>query len=237
MNRVEDLAWDDVERRLASGASALLPIGAAAKEHGLHLPMNTDAIQAGWLSERLAERQNLLVWPIVTYGYYPAFLNFAGSISLSRPLFTTLIREILEGISAWRPRAIFVLDTGISTLPAVCDAIGQLTGAAAAVHLRIHAGPHYRETANRLRQQAFGSHADELETSRMLALAPGSVNMARAVALTNGPFEGPLTRVNAPSGVYGDPTMADAAKGEALIAAMLQDLNEQIAMWLDQTGN
>ena len=45
-NFVEHMRWDEVARRIARGAAAILPIGAAAKQHGLHLPLNTDRIQA-----------------------------------------------------------------------------------------------------------------------------------------------------------------------------------------------
>ena len=51
------------------------------------------------------------------------------------------------------------------------------------MHLRIHEGPRYRRAAaTALAEQSHGSHADELETSLMLALAPQLVDMARAEA-------------------------------------------------------
>ena len=50
------LTWADVAGRIAAGAAALLPIGAGAKEHGLHLPLATDEIQARYLAGELARR-------------------------------------------------------------------------------------------------------------------------------------------------------------------------------------
>ena len=50
-NFIECLTWDEVARRIAAGAAAILPIGAAAKQHGFHLPLNTDRIQAEWFAE------------------------------------------------------------------------------------------------------------------------------------------------------------------------------------------
>ena len=81
---IEQLTWDEVARRLENGAPAILPIGAAAKEHGFHLPMNTDRIQAEWLAARLADRVDALIWPTVVYGYYPAFTDYAGSSACRR---------------------------------------------------------------------------------------------------------------------------------------------------------
>src|SRR5579864_9136905 len=62
-NFIERLTWDEVARRIAEGAAAVLPIGAAAKQHGFHLPLNTDLIQAEWFAAKLAERIGALIWP------------------------------------------------------------------------------------------------------------------------------------------------------------------------------
>lgn len=228
-NFLARLTWPAVDRRLKAGAAALLPIGAAAKEHGAHLPMNTDEVQALWLSGKLAEAFDLLIWPAVTYGHYPAFTDFPGSISLSQPAFSLMLAEVIGGIAAWRPPAVFILDTGISTLRPVEDAIASQSWPMPVVHLRIHEGVRYRNCVRDIRQQPFGSHADEMETSRMLALAPELVDMRKAEATPDGPFDGSLTRVNAPSGSYGDPTLATAEKGHALLQAMLDDLRATIS--------
>ena len=47
---IEHMRWDEVAQRIRDGAVAILPIGAAAKQHGFHLPLNTDRIQAEWLA-------------------------------------------------------------------------------------------------------------------------------------------------------------------------------------------
>jgi len=226
------MTWDEVERRIEAGAVAILPIGAASKEHGLHLPLNTDQIQAEFLAGRLAEKIDALIWPTVTYGHYPAFVNYPGSISLSASAFEALIGEIAAGILASRVRALIVIDTGISTVAPVENALAQLKGADV-VHLRVHQGPNYRSASAKLVEQRYGSHADELETSLMLAIAPDAVDMPRAQASPAervGNVPGPLTRTDASSpnysasGSFGDPTKASRAKGDILLAAMLEDV-------------
>ena len=236
---VEHLTWDEVGRRLARGTSAILPVGAAAKEHGFHLPMNTDRVQAEWLAERLAARFDALVWPTVSYGYYPAFVDYAGSVSLSEPAFELVIHEIAAGILGFGCPALFVLDTGISTLAPVDRALQRLANPDA-LHLKIHDGPRYRRAAAEIAEQSHGSHADELETSVMLALAPDLVDMARAAAspILKQPSPGPLTSTDTASpnysrsGSFGDPTLATPAKGEILLAAMLDDLTGTMQAFL-----
>lgn len=232
---IERMMWDDVAHRLNGGAAVILPVGAAAKQHGLHLPLNTDRIQAEWLAARLAGQIDALVWPTAAYGYYPAFVEYAGSSSLSASTFEAMVYEIAAEIIRAGCRILFVLNTGISTLAPVERALARLdTGAL--VHLRIHEGPRYRRAAEQLAEQSHGSHADELETSLMLALAPDLVDMSRAEASPALKYEAPgrLTPSDphspnySRSGSYGDPTLATRAKGEVLLAAMLDDLNEMV---------
>jgi creatinine amidohydrolase len=236
---IERMLWDEVARRIHDGAVAILPIGAAAKQHGFHLPLNTDRIQAEWLAARLAGRFDALIWPTVTYGHYPAFIEYAGSSSLSASTFEAVVREIATGILGNGCRTLFVLNTGMSTLAPVDRALARLdTGRVK--HLWIYGGPRYRHVARELAEQSHGSHADELETSLMLAIAPDVVDMARAEASPPLAQEttGPLTPSDesspnySRSGSYGNPTLATSAKGEDLLAAMLDDLIEQMAVFI-----
>ena len=238
---IERMHWDEVARRIGEGAVAILPIGAAAKQHGFHLPLNTDRIQAEWLAGRMAEKIDGLIWPTLTYGHYPAFVEYAGSSSLSISTFEALVREVAAQILGSGCPKLLVLNTGISTLAPVDRALARLASERVK-HLWIHEGPRYPRIARQLAEQSHGSHADELETSLMLALAPHLVDMTRAEASPELKQETPgaLTPSdpNSPnysrSGCYGDPTRATSAKGEALLAAMLDDLHEQAATFIAQ---
>ncbi len=233
-NVVEWLSWDHVAERIAKGAAAILPIGAAAKQHGFHLPMNTDRVQAEALAARIADHFDALIWPTVTYGYYPAFTEYAGSVSLLGKTFEQVVEELTCSLLSYGCEAVLVLDTGISTIAPIARALSRLDSTKA-LHLKIHDGPRYKTAAAGLIQQSHGSHADELETSLMLALAPHSVEMQRAEASPSIAIEndGPLTPSDTSSpnysrsGSYGDPTLATRAKGEILLAAMIDDLVEQ----------
>ena len=238
---IERMHWDEVARRIADGAVAILPIGAAAKQHGFHLPLNTDRIQAEWLAGQMAKKIDALIWPTLTYGHYPAFVDYAGSSSLSISTFEALVREVAGQILGSGCPKLLVLNTGISTLAPVDRALARLDNTRIK-HVWIHEGPRYPRVARQLAEQSHGSHADELETSLMLALAPHLVDMTRAEASPGLKQETPgaLTPSdpNSPnysrSGSYGDPTRATSAKGDALLAAMLDDLHEQAAAFIAQ---
>jgi creatinine amidohydrolase len=234
---VAQMTWDEVADRIAQGAIAILPVGAAAKQHGLHLPMNTDQIQAEWAAAEIAVRIDALIWPTIPYGHYPAFTAYAGSNSLSERTFTSLVRELAVQILGFGCRRLVVLDTGVSTAEPIARALARLP-ASRVLHLALHQGRRYRE-AQAQAAQHHGSHADELETSIMLALEPGLVDMERAEAspMDVAPVPGALTPSDPASpnyscsGSFGDPTLATSATGEKLLAAITDDLVEAIALF------
>jgi len=81
--KLETLSWPDAERYFAANPVLVLPLGAAAKEHGPHLPLNNDAIIADWLAEELRRARPIVVAPLINASFYPAFVDYPGSISLS----------------------------------------------------------------------------------------------------------------------------------------------------------
>ena len=228
---IADLAWPEIEKRIRSDTCAILPVGAAAKEHGRHLPLNTDQLQAEWLAERIIEKTHALVWPTLTYGHYPAFTNYPGSCSISTKIFENLVQEILQSIFSHGIRSALILNTGISTITPLEHAIARTRRQI--ILTNVYRGRRYLKAEEKIKQQSSGSHAGELETSIMLAIAPDKVNMSLAKAWTERRIRaGALVRNDkshpnySPDGVYGDPTLATKEKGELLLKAMLEDILE-----------
>jgi creatinine amidohydrolase len=226
------LSWPEVEQRIQAGAVAVLPVGAACKAHGPHLPMNSDLLQADWLAMALVQRADVLVWPAVTYGYYPAFTDYPGSVSLTRATFQQLVQEILGDIRRAGARAVLLLNTGISTIEPLQAAADKLTGELRIELANVYAGPRCRSVTKAIEEQPRGGHADELETSILLVIARERVVLDKAQTwippdmAASGPFSrsDPDNPRFSPAGVWGDPTLASEDKGRRLLAAMLDDL-------------
>ena len=83
-------------------------------------------------------------------------------------------------------------------------------------------------------RQSEGSHADEIETSMMLYIAPESVRMKKAARDLNPHRPGPLSRdpngqgTYSPTGAWGDPTLATREKGEALVESQVKNILKEI---------
>jgi acetamidase/formamidase/creatinine amidohydrolase/Fe(II)-dependent formamide hydrolase-like protein len=231
--RLADLPWTEAEAVLTRDRVVVLPLGAAAKEHGPHLPLRNDEILAEYYARRVVDSRPVALLPTLTYGYYPAFLDYPGSTSVSADTQRDTVVQIVRSIARHGPRRFYVLNTGVST-------VKPLKAAAAALEregvlLRYTdiklAG---RAAEDAVRQQAFGTHADEIETSMVLFMRPSAVRMEKAVADGNKEGAGPLLRrpsgegVLSPSGVYGDATLASWQKGERVVGGMLDDILKDI---------
>lgn len=224
-----DLTWAEAGARFAAGDPVLIPVGAAAKEHGLHLPLDTDARVVRGLAARAAAQLPLVVAPVVGFGYYPAFAAYPGSQHLDAESFTALVAALAGNFAAHGVRKIAILNNGVSTEAPVAEAAARIERAHDAAPLVLNTRLLGRG-ADLLLQQRSGGHADERETSVMLALAPHAVRMERALPAYRAadaplPFSlDPTNRGYNPTGATGDPTLATAAKGEAILAEMEREI-------------
>jgi creatinine amidohydrolase len=213
---LEDLTWPEAKARFDAGAVVVIPVGAAAKAHGPHLPLKTDALTARALAQRLIERLPVVAGPVVGFGYYPAFAPFAGSQHLTAATFKAMVGELAGNLRSHAVRRMVVLNTGVSTEKPLDDlAADDLM----IVHVRTVGA-----AAEHLLEVRDGGHADERETSVMLALDPRSVRLDRLAP------EGPFERTAA----TGDARRATAFKGERILAARIDDIVAMITgRWPD----
>jgi creatinine amidohydrolase len=216
----------------------LVPVGAAAKEHGPHLPLDTDFRLARALAERVAAALPVVVAPTIGFGYYPAFTKFPGSQTLRAETFVALVVDLIGGFIDQGVRHLAILNTGVSTEAPLRLAARDVL-ATRKVRVPIADIARLGRGADRVLQQKLGGHADERETSAMLALAPERVRMDRArpdyghrLGAAAPVFQLPTLLDRDPAsgadfsatGAIGDPTLATAAKGEAILGAMALEL-------------
>ncbi len=235
---LQDLTWPEAKARFDEGAVVLVPVGAASKEHGHHLPLETDALLARHLAARVMATLPVVVAPVVGFGYYPAFVRYPGSQHLRSETFIALMTDILRKFVDDGVERLAVLNTGVSTeapLRIVVRDLYAATGVRVGVaDLRLLG----KRSAAGLGQR-LGGHADEAETSMVLSIAPGRVRMARArpdygrmleaapsVFYQPTVFDGDPAagRDYSMTGTRGDPTLATPEKGEALLAEASREL-------------
>jgi creatinine amidohydrolase len=231
--QLSNLSWLDARQALTAETIVLLPLGAAAKEHGPHLRLDNDRILAEYLAGRVAEQENVVVAPTLTYHFYPAFVAYAGSTSLRLETARDMVIDVIASLAAFGPRRFYVLNTGVSTVRALEPAAAALAERGVVMHFtRIdRAG---NEAVRSVQEQKGGSHADEIETSMMLYIDPQCVDMSKA-ADDYHPGNGPLTPnagetgVYSATGIYGNATLATAEKGRIIVEATVTDLIRDVS--------
>src|SRR6187399_1680263 len=229
-----ELTWQEAEAALTPASVVVIPLGGAAVEHGPHLRLDNGERLARYLAERVRSASDVVVAPALTYHFFPTFLEYPGSTSLSSNSARDLTVEIVRTLAKYGPRRFYVLNTGTTTmfpLKAAADVLaddGLLLG---------YTDMTYRLGSARIERQQTrpkgGAHADEIATSMMLFIDPSAVDMRKAVS-EYGSGTGPLTRQKdspgtfSSSGVVGDPTLATKQKGEALVQAVVSGVLDDL---------
>ena len=230
---LEDLTWLEAEKVLNERTVVVIPVGAAAKEHGPHLKLKNDWLIAEYLKKRVLEQSDVVVAPTVNYHFYPAFLEYPGSTSLRLETARDLVVDVCKSLARYGPRRFYVLNTGVSTLRALKPAADALATEGITLHytdlLKIT-----EPAVKAVGKQEGGTHADEIETSMMLYIAPSTVDMKKAAKDYHPSEVRGLTRdpkkkgVYSATGIFGDATLATRAKGERVTKALLEGILREI---------
>ena len=178
--RLGDITWQQAADVLRPESVVVIPLGAGSKEHGPHLKLGNDAVLADYLTRRVLDASDVIVAPALPYHFYPAFLEYPGSTSLTADTARTLTTEVVQTLASYGPRRFYVLNTGVSTARALQPAAEALATHGILMRFTDLATRLERASAP-VRQEEGGTHADEVETSMMLYIDPSSVDMRRAV--------------------------------------------------------
>lgn len=234
---VARLTVGEFRDRVAEGRWLILPSG-TCEEHGPHLPLGSDTLEAEFLARAVAERTGALVAPPLAYGACTTTRHFPGTIDLRYETVEALAADVLRGFAAHGCRKILVLSghAGKSHLVALRQAALRTVEAVRGLRVLVLCptempGP----PGPGPEAPAYDGHAAAYETSLVLAMDPSLVRGDR-IPTTGGrpafpPFEVlPDPERYFPSGVMGDPSRASAEAGKravaslaARIAALLED--------------
>ena len=237
-------SWEDVAAGIARGLVAILAVG-AVEQHGPHLPLLTDTVLAPGVARRIAEGlDSALLLPAIAYGDAWTAEGWAGTLSLSPDTLRASLIDIGRGLHRMGVRGLVTVNGHFGNREPIGLAARTLSELGLPVlHLDY---PHLEALATEhMDSEPAGPgfyHADEVETSMMLALAPDSVRLDRAKPeypdfpplFGSEPMK--LSAFNK-SGVFGDPRPATAEKGEALIAGIAAESLRLIALWRTERGS
>jgi creatinine amidohydrolase len=224
MLRAAEATAPQVVAHLGAGRGiAVLPVG-ALEQHGPHLPLSTDTLTAEAVAERIAAALDALLLPAIGYGATWNMSGYPGTVTLRPETVEALALDIAQGVADAGARALVLVngDWGNrAPLAKVADAVALPTV------LLNHPG--LDETAERVRDSRPAApglmHAEEIETSLVLAIAPALVQGTAEAVYPDFPPEFGTVPMRmhgfSPSGVFGDPRLATAAKGRTMLDAVV----------------
>jgi creatinine amidohydrolase len=253
--RYEKLTWPEINDAVDHGKVCIVPCG-AVEQHGPHLPLDVDLVCPLGVAHGAGREipADLLVLPVVAYGYTGHVMDFPGTINTHYTHFIEQVLDITKSLAYHGFKKIILLNGHGSNWP-------NLDLAARRTNLETDAEcipiswwnllTVDKEFLPRWRESKFPggcSHACELETSLYLYLDGDNVrkDLIKSGTISfneeESPFHwvdlfgaGPGTLISwtssySPTGVLGDAELATVEKGQAAHEEAVKRLI-QLARW------
>lgn len=208
--------------------TAVIPVG-SLEQHGPHLPIMTDWAIATELGRRVAEKMNAFLLPAFPISTCREHMGKKGSVWMEATTFYQMMYDIVMSLKTqgFKRVAFVITHGGIFVMgPLVRDLNARFNPDLMVAFVT-------PDTSNlKGITETRGLHADESETSQILAIAPETVHMDRAVDFDP---EVPRPYLNygsifraSPTGVWGYPTKATAEKGELILQRSTENAVDEL---------
>jgi creatinine amidohydrolase len=227
----DELTMPEVEKAARNGKVVIIPCG-SIEEHGTHLPLCTDSIQAEYIALEVAKKTGSLVAPALRYGLCNSTRNFPGTVTIGFDSLRSIMTDILDDFVRNNFRRLIVVSghAGSSHMTAIKLAAKHIVNK----HVneknktRIMVCSDY-DFAFDIKDKDIDerdSHAGTVETSRVMTIR---LDLVKDKGLKNFPdmprFEiTPNPERYFPSGVMGDPTKASLEKGQRINKHIIEQI-------------
>ena len=175
---IADLAPPDIQGYLEEKDIVMVPI-ASMEQHGPHLPLATDTIQADEITRRAAERAQVLYTPCVWFGYSPQHMYEPGRAargrsrcdrrSCSRSTTTSLARSSTTASIDWCSSTTTGRTSRSSTRSYAVSATRPVRSSPSPSCTRSATSGLVSDVMENPPEETPGWHSSELETAQVLA--------------------------------------------------------------------
>ena len=227
----DELSMPEAEKAAKEAKVVIIPCG-SIEEHGTHLPLCTDSLQAEYVALGVARKSGCLVAPPLRYGLCNSTRNFSGTITISFDSLRSIMTDILEDFirNGFKRLLVITGHAGGSHMTAIKLAAKTVV----TNHMKEKNKPRIMvcsdyDFAFNLRGKDFDerdSHAGTIETSRVIAIRSDLLKGNGKPSFPSLPrFEViPDPERYFPSGVMGDPTIASAEKGKKINSYVIDQI-------------
>lgn len=234
--RLVDMTWMEVEERLKSDRSIIMPIG-SVEQHGPLGLIGTDAMCAEAVAGRAGEAGGFLVGPVLSIGMAQSHLAFPGTISLKPSTLIAVVKDVVSSLSKAGFEHILFLNGHGGNIATVSTAFSEInaerSGEASPPSLNIGLRswfdlPGIRDLLRQMYPSGHGSHATPSEIAITQHIYPHTIKQAAQtpqVAPDGGFSDAHDFRRRYPDGRKGaDSSLARPKDGERLLEAAAKAL-------------
>ena len=101
--------YREVEKYLKTSDTILIPVG-SLENHGLHMPLGTDALIPDEIARLMDERSPILIAPTINYGATDDLCGFAGTVSIGTEGLIALLRAVCDQLYGYGFRRFLILN-------------------------------------------------------------------------------------------------------------------------------
>jgi len=246
-------AWDEltaldfVTAVKQSEGVCIIPIGVIEK-HGPHLPLGTDVFTARAIALRAAEKEYCIVYPYYFAGQIFEAKQQPGTIAYSSELQFKFLEETCEEISRNGIKKIIILNGhggNGSFLQYFCQMQLAKPKDYAVFLYQPSVDTETQAKIKSMQKSTTGGHADEMESSTMMAIRPDLVKIEHATDQSgadmnrlqlNNVYTGIWWYAKYPNHYAGDAKDANAALGEVSLEQRVAQLAGVIKAVKDDTA-
>lgn len=237
--RWEHLTPPEFEKLAREETLCIVPIG-SLERHGEHLPFGTDALVAHEICCRAAAMEPCVVFPPYWFGQVHEAGCFSGTINFPAPLLIGMLQTLLDGIAKnGFTKIMLVSGHGGNTDWLHYFMMEQIDREVDYTLYKTFTLGGERFRSLDIWDAPGGGHADERETSMVMAAIPGTAKMEQQrfaepilpkeeLKHLKGVHTGLWWYGLYPEHVSGTPSAASPEKGEKALEACALDLAEQI---------
>ena len=235
MKSWHQMSWEEIAALPEKGIdAAILPVG-ATEQHGPHMGCGMDAEIAFQLCRAVSNKTDVPVLPTLPYGCSIGHSKrWPGTLALQPKTMIDVVKQIGDWVYSSGFKRLFIINAHVTNFAPLRCALEMLR---AEYDDMMVAVINSAEISERVKQRHFHDaddwHANEAETSLMMAVSPAMVieekiseadDEDRTVDCV---FSHPVNRTSL-NGVTGKPSLASKEKGEELFGWMVDDLSAVI---------
>ena len=235
-----------IEELIKKNAVIILPVG-TTEEHGLHLPVETDAIIAKYMGDQLGEACRkadipVLVLRTIYYGFSMSCVRkWPGCPNIDTRTFMDYIHSMVNSLVKEGFRKIVILDCHGNHDCLLRTVMREIADENNVFIMTLEPSKLASEVYERIKKDPQGDiHGGEYETSCILHIAPHLVDTSAYTNVDsircNTPLRGPVSTwglQETSTGLFGDPTHASAETGKACLDAAVEEGLQMIKLYYE----